>query len=241
MICLDFDGVLFDTANEAFEIGCQTFFEGDYDHSKVNYNRFLLLRPFVDSAWQYRIVFNLLIDDLSDDFLCSKGSEKLKGTPHKEDIEFAAKFNNIRTDLLSNNLSKWLDLNKPYDFFQILKPLMIKFPDEFRICSTKSSEFIFKILSAHGVNLDTRQIWGRDIFEANNSSKAKIIESNTNEQEDVLFVDDSPRHIKDVQYLANVNAILAKWGYLEKGKIDDNHLLVFKKIRELLVNYGKKN
>ena len=54
-------------------------------------------------------------------------------------------------------------------------------------------------------------------------------------------MDDSPRHIKDVQYLANVNAILAKWGYLEKGKIDDNHLLVFKKIRELLVNYGKKN
>ena len=83
------------------------------------------------------------------------------------------------------------------------------FPDQFYICSTKSSEFIFEILFSHGVNLDIRQIWGKDIFEANNSSKAQILENNANKKEAILFVDDNPRHIEDVQCLKNVEAILA--------------------------------
>ena len=236
MICLDFDGVLFDSANEAFVIGCETFFgvDSNYDNSRVNYKRFLLLRPFVDSAWQYRTVFNILTDDLNDELMLIKGKQKLKSYPQKKDREFAAKFHYIRTELLNNNRTKWINLHEPYEFFKLLKPLIIEFPDQFQICSTKSAEFILEILSAHGLKLDMKQIWGRDIFEANNHSKAKIIENNVNIQDAILFVDDSSRHINDVQCLKNVEAILAKWGYLEAGKINDNHTLIIEKIREFL-------
>ena len=243
MVCLDFDGVLFDSAKEAFVIGCETFFgvDSNYDNSRVNYERFLLLRPFVDSAWQYRVVFNILNDDLNDELMLLEAKQKLKREPQKKDLEFAVKFNYIRTELLNNNRAKWINLNEPYAFFKLLKPLIIKFPDQFYICSTKGSEFIFEILSSHGVNIDIRQIWGKDIFEANNSSKAKILENNVNKQDAIIFVDDSPRHIEDVQCLKNVEAILAKWGYLEVGKIEDNHVLIVEKIRELLANNEKKN
>ena len=243
MICLDFDGVLFDSANEAFVIGCKAFFGDDanFDNLKVNYKRFLLLRPFIDSAWQYRIVFNLLIDDLSDEVMLIKGKKKLMGYPQKEDREFAVKFNCIRTELLNNNRSKWIDLHKPYDFFQLLKPLIKDFPDQFHICSTKGTEFILEILSAHGLNFDIKQVWGREAFEANNNSKAAILENNANLHDTILFVDDSPRHINDVQCLKNVEAILAKWGYLEIGKISDNHTFIIEKIRELLTNNDNKN
>ena len=90
MICLDFDGVLFDSAKEAFVIGCETFFgvDSNYDNSRVNYKRFLLLRPLVDSAWQYRTVFNILTDDLNDELMLIKGKQKLKSYPQKKDREF---------------------------------------------------------------------------------------------------------------------------------------------------------
>jgi phosphoglycolate phosphatase-like HAD superfamily hydrolase len=243
MICLDFDGVLFDTANEAFVIGSKAFFghEAIFDNSKVNYKRFLLLRPFIDSAWQYHKVFELLIDDLSDKDILIKGKQVLKQQIETEDREFAVKFHSFRNELLKNNFTKWIDLNKPYEFFHHLKPLLVKFPSMFYICSTKSSDFISEILYFNGVNFDINRIWGRETFEANNNSKAEILENKFNKSEEILFVDDSPRHVMDVQRLKNVEAILAKWGYLETGKICDNNATIIEKIRDKLDNNDNKN
>ena len=243
MICLDFDGVLFDSAKESFVIGCEAFFgvETYFDTSKVNYERFLLLRPFVDSAWQYREVFNILTSNLSDELIVIKGKQKLKKGPQDKDREFATKFHYIRTELLNNNKMKWINLHEPFDFFKLLKPFIIEFPSQFQICSTKSAEFILEILSAHGLKFDINQVWGREAFEANNNSKANIIERNINIKDSILFVDDSCRHINDVQRLKNVEALIANWGYVEQCKINDNHVLVIEKIKEFLSNNDNKN
>jgi len=243
MICLDFDGVLFDSANEAFYIGRETFFGGSlsFDNPNINYKRFLLLRPFVDSAWQYRIVFELLLENISNQVMISKAKFKLNGSPSKEDIKFAKKFNQIRTEMMANEKSRWIDLNKPYEFFYSIKPLFENYSNEFFICSTKSSKFIIEILSANGIKFKSTHVWGKEFYEANENSKALILRKNTKFDDTIIFVDDSPRHIEDMKSLKNVDAILAKWGYLETGKISDNHKFIINKIMELLIPNDKKN
>ena len=238
MICLDFDGVLFDTAKEAFVVGYKTFFDVDSNHETLgtNYKRFLLLRPFVDSAWQYLTVFNLLSDNLNDELMLIEGRQRLKIQPQKKDREFESKFHFIRTELMKNNRSKWIKLHEPYEFFKLIKPLMIRYPKQFQISSTKSVEFILELLSLHGVSLDKRQVWGRDMFEINSHSKAKIIRQNVDNNEAILFVDDSYRHINEVQCLENVEAILASWGYVESGKIENNCFSAIEKIKYYLDN-----
>lgn len=243
MICLDFDGVLFDTANEAFNIGCETFF-GDsisFDNSNINYKRFLLLRPFVDSAWQYRIAFESLLENLDNQAMISKAKFKLNGSPSKEDIKFAEKFNQIRARMMVNEKHRWIELNKPYEFFYSIKPLIENYPNQFFICSTKSSRFIIEILAANGIKFKATHLWGKEFYEANENSKALVLRKNTKVDDTIIFVDDSPRHIQDVKSLKNVNAILAKWGYNETGKISDNHKFIIKKIKELLIPNDKKN
>lgn len=243
MICLDFDGVLFDSANEAFYIGCETFFEDNLsvDNSNIYYKRFLLLRPFVDSAWQYRIVFESLLENISNQAMISKTKFKLNGSPSKEDIKFAEKFNQTRIEMMVSEKSRWIELNKPYEFFYSIKPLIENYPNQFFICSTKSSKFILEILTANGIKFKSTNVWGKEFYEANENSKALILRKNTKFDETIIFVDDSPRHIQDMKSLKNVEAILAKWGYLETGKISDNHKFIIKKIKELLIPNDKKN
>ena len=54
---LDFDGVLFDSSLEAFYVMNETHKKGSISKKTIidqkQYSKFLELRPFVTSAWQY--------------------------------------------------------------------------------------------------------------------------------------------------------------------------------------------
>ena len=54
---LDFDGVLFDTSLESFYVMNETHCEGSMSKETIinqkSYSKFIELRPFVTSAWQY--------------------------------------------------------------------------------------------------------------------------------------------------------------------------------------------
>ena len=54
---LDFDGVLFDTSLEAYYVMSETHEEGSINKNTIiddqKYSKFIELRPFVTSAWQY--------------------------------------------------------------------------------------------------------------------------------------------------------------------------------------------
>jgi hypothetical protein len=232
MIYLDFDGVLFDTAMEAFIVGHKAYFGVDADCQELenNYRRFLLLRPFVISAWQYLSVFNLLLEVSSDELLLAKGKQKLMLESTKKDKEFEAKFHYIRTELIKNDKSKWIDLHRPYSFFTLIKPMMIKCPQQFQILSTKSANFILELLLVHGVSFDKGQVWGRDVFDKNSQSKAKVLLKNSSIDEKALFIDDSNKHITEVKILKNIETILANWGYVEADKAEDNTIFTVEKV-----------
>jgi hypothetical protein len=233
MIFLDFDGVLFDTAMEAFIVGHKAYYGIDADHKELknNYRRFLLLRPFVVSAWQYLSVFKLLLEVSNDKLLIAKGKKRLTLKPTRKDREFEIKFNYIRTELIKYDKDKWIHLHKPYKFFTLIKPMMIQNSQQFQIISTKSSNFILELLLVYGVSFDKAHVWGKDEFDKSEQSKAKLLSKNTNIVKKSLFIDDSKKHIIEVNLLKNIETILANWGYVEDSKVEDNTVAAVEKVQ----------
>ena len=143
MICLDFDGVLFDTAKEAFIMANKAYFGTSSECDELeNYEQFLLLRPFIVSAWQYLLVLDLISENLEKEDLLLKYKQQSVFTPTARDRDFEYKFNDVRSNMIHRSKNKWLDLHEPYTFFQQIKPMLIKCPQYFQIVSTKNKKFI---------------------------------------------------------------------------------------------------
>jgi len=235
MICLDFDGVLFDTAREAYIIAHKSYCKlNDDTYVAKQYLQFLLLRPFVVSPWQYLLVFDLIFERLTDQVLLEEYKKQYKLLPNSLDIDFESKFNDTRNDMIKNGKVNWLNLHKPYDFFLLIKPMLIKYPQFFQIVSTKHSQYIIELLNNHGVCWEDTQVWGRDIFVDCERSKAKILRRYISKKTQVIFVDDNTKHLKELEGLSNVEAISANWGYTDNNSSEDNTDIVINRITYFL-------
>ncbi len=234
MICLDFDGVLFDTAKEAYIMANKAYFGEDAEHDVLErYSQFLLLRPFVVSAWQYLLVFDLISENLDNEVLLEKYKQQSVFKPTVRDRDFEYKFNNVRSDMIHRSKSKWLDLHEPYTFFRQIKPMLIKCPQYFQIVSTKNKKFILELLLNQGIHWKDSQVWGRDKFEECGQSKAEVLKRYSNTIP-ILFIDDSRKHLNEVGLLNNVETISANWGYTETNNVEDNTKFVVTRITNYL-------
>jgi hypothetical protein len=234
MICLDFDGVLFDTAKEAFIMANKAYFGTSSECDELeNYEQFLLLRPFIVSAWQYLLVLDLISENLEKEDLLLKYKQQSVFKPTVKDRNFEYKFNDVRNDMIYKDRNKWLDLHEPYPFFRQIKSMLIKCPQYFQIVSTKNKKFILELLHNQGVYLKDSQVWGRDEFEEFGQSKAELLKCYSNTTP-ILFIDDNCKHLNEAGLLNNVETILANWGYTETNNVSDNTKLVVTKIKKYL-------
>lgn len=235
MICLDFDGVLFDTAREAYIIAHKCYYNDDGDtYTSKRYVQFLLLRPFVVSPWQYLLVFDLISENLTDQVILVKYKQQYKFQPSNKDIDFEFKFNDIRNEMMNSAKINWLNLHQPYAFFRLIKPMLIKYPQYFQIVSTKQPEYILELLNNHGVRWKAIQVWGRDVFEDCERSKAIILKRYIGNNTQVIFIDDNSKHLKELEGLKNVEAISANWGYTGIDNAKDNTKIVINRITNFL-------
>ncbi len=235
MICLDFDGVLFDTAREAYLIAHKSFFNDDnVEYSSKRYAKFLILRPFVVSPWQYLLVFDLISENLTDQVILEKYKQQYKFQPSTKELDFEYKFIKTRNEMMNGNRTNWLKLQKPYSFFRLIKPLLIKQPQYFQIVSTKQTEYILELLNHHGVHWKAVQVWGGDVFEECERSKAIILKRFIQNNVRVIFVDDNSKHLNELNSLKNVEAISANWGYTGIDDAEDNTKIVINKITNFL-------
>jgi len=235
LICLDFDGVLFDTAKEAYIMAREAYFGDIADQPTLDsYEQFLLLRPFVLSAWQYRLVFELISSEMDNAVLLQKYREKsIVYKPQTMDRDFEQNFNRVRDGAIKQDKKAWLRLHEPYSFFEKIKSTLIECPQYFQIVSTKGKRFILELLISHNVPWGRDQVWGRDEFEKCGQSKAAILESYASAK-DILFIDDSEQHLNELNHLDNVECILANWGYTEGTYTEDNTDFVVLKVKKYL-------
>jgi len=202
-IVLDFDGVLFNSAFEAYSV-CNRCVEGDGDYRQdVDFEEFLEFRAFVTDAWQYRRLYAFAWQ-----------GEPFDELPHvkaiDEDWAFATRFFAAREEMMAD--SDWPKVMSPYDFFFRLKPLLTQHPEYFHVLSTRDRASISRTLDFFGAS--GIPVCGQEDIR---SAGSKIdVARNHGWLEDrkhlIVYVDDMSRHLEPFEGKVHL-PLHADWGY----------------------------
>jgi hypothetical protein len=206
-IVLDFDGVLFNSAFEAYSV-CNHTVEGDGDfREQVDFQEFLEFRAYVTDAWQYRrlydkSVFNRHFDQLP------------QIAPDEHDWLFAKRFFEARKRMMEN--PDWPKVMSPYDFFFLLKPLMSQHPDRFHVLSTRDTKSISRTMSFYGAG--EIPICGQEDIRRE-GSKIDVARSHgwlDDGKHLTVYVDDMNHHLEPFEGKVHL-PLHADWGYDSNG------------------------
>lgn len=202
LFILDFDGVLFNSAHEAFTVSRKVI-TGDKSYRQdVEYEEFLAYRTVVTDAWQYRRLFGKT---------CSVPIDALRHIePDDRDWEFARAFFAARKELMED--PEWPKSMPPYDFFLRLKPLLLEQPEKFAILSTRNVHSIRQTLRFH--DADVVPVFGQeDIRRA--GSKLEVAKENGWLKKGAhltVYLDDMNSHLEPFEGAVHL-PLHADWGY----------------------------
>lgn len=215
IIFLDFDGVLCDSVKEAYLLSRYAFY-GFSPFEKIdneNFEKFIRFRPSITNSWQY---YNFYTDK----------KEGYNNITQK----FNEKFLSKRKELMTNYKDFWLSLETKTKFFDKVKPLIEKYPESFRILSTKNKEAILEKFSQWNINISPKNIY--DKTDLLNISKGDFIKKLRVEK--AILIDDSEENIESCKQFDNINAILTSWGYAQNSQNGKTEEMVIKMIKEEL-------
>ena len=203
---LDFDGVLFDTVREAYEVCRSTpsFLRQKFDEKK--YAEFLKFRPIVGPAWNYYFVMTAITNN---------DKELLAFDYNNEAKKFEKDFFETRKKLKANNYENWLALNRPYPFLLELSNMKLNW--QTFIVTTKDSKTVLDLAKRFNIQfINNDNILGADIF-AKFNSKANIINSILKDGDSGIFIDDSEMHLKKCEHIKGLKLLQPDWGYVERN------------------------
>tara|TARA_Y100001970_G_scaffold228669_1_gene283301 strand:+ start:226 stop:975 length:750 start_codon:yes stop_codon:yes gene_type:complete len=234
---LDFDGVLFDTSLESFYVMNETERKGSVSKETIinqkKYSKFIELRPFVTSAWQYYWVnkYTELNEDESNYEYYT--TEKLFDK-NKEAEEFEKDFLLNRKALSEKNYFN-KPVSAPYKFWNMIMPLIELHPERFLILSTKDEESILNTIntSVKDFSFDKTRLFSKSHFKKEGENKHNVFLKYIKGiySDDFIFVEDSHIHIKEFYNEKSVKCIRALWGYVPKNlKKSNSQLDAYKKI-----------
>lgn len=225
MIFLDFDGVLFNTVKEAYVISMIAKHKyktiEDIKFTSQHYELFLKYRYLVGPAWNYKYLLELL-DAQPINF--EKKYKEIIGNALQKDYEYFEKlFFDTREELQTNDLQKWLILNEPYSFLNMIKSPLINKQDKFLIITTKDKATVKKLLEFEGICLREKSIYDKEDFTKYKSKATLIQEIMINEKiPQAIFLDDNSEHLGDCRNILNLQLLQASWGYV--SPLDTNTL-----------------
>lgn len=213
VLALDFDGVLWDSAGECFEIGCLAYKAlCGRDLSTPQYReRFLLGRPLARTGHDFYLILKLLEEDPTldlRDFPLQRFVE-LRTKEADQTQEFDKLFYALRAEYRDNQSDLWMSWQGPY---KDLMRLLDRWEDRFlgaALATTKDGP------SARSLMLSAGRDW--PIFGKEFSvDKAQQIQGIADHFQvapsSILFVDDL---LENLQQVAPTGArtALASWGY----------------------------
>ena len=232
LVFLDFDGVLFDSAAEAYAIAmltsqkAKTLSEVDLesDHAK----RFLAKRYLIGPAWNYYFLLAAIDKGIDDDFISFLPDE-----PGDEGRDFQSAFFATRQVIRNNFWQEWLGFNLLYSGLDKLLQL-IETQERIVILSTKDKVTIQALLEVAGIKRDVL------IFDSKTYSefgcKSNFIDAYMKEQgvKRALFIDDSAKYIDKAGWVENLTCLQACWGYVSPENYADNKQEVIDSIIKIL-------
>lgn len=206
LIILDFDGVLFDSSFEAYQV-CESTFKGDERYRKeISFNEFLDFRSVLTDAWQFNRLYKK--DRSIKDFSTLPSIE-----PDDDDWCFAQEFFSARKVMMED--PEWAKLMSPYPIFYQMKSLLNRYPESFRILSTRNEASIKSALDFYGVH--SIKIFGQDAIREK-GSKFDVARSQNwlNNETYTVYIDDMNSHLEPFQGHVDL-CVHAGWGFDKSG------------------------
>jgi hypothetical protein len=207
-VVLDFDGVLFNSAFEAYSVCNRTVAGCDGFRQDLDFQEFLDFRAYVTDAWQYRRLYDLSVYSRQFDRLPCV-------TPDQGDWDFAERFFATRKEMMED--PDWPKVMSPYDFFFLLKPLMAAHPEYFHILSTRDINSLSRTMTFYGAG-EVAVCGQEDI--RREGSKIDVARSHgwlDERRHLVVYVDDMNRHLEPFEGKVHL-PLHANWGYDASGE-----------------------
>jgi hypothetical protein len=206
LILLDFDGVLFNSAFEAFQVCEWTAKRESGLRSRVTFEEFMEFRSVVTDAWQFNRLYSK--ERHLKDFSVLPNME-----PDSGDWLFASEFFKSRKELMKD--PDWAKVMSPYPFFHQIKRLINANTNFFKILSTRNEGSIQRTLGFYGIN-------GIDVFGQaairQFGSKLAVAKNKRwlNEETFTVYIDDMNSHLEPFQGQVDL-CVHAGWGYDSSG------------------------
>ncbi|PKB14536.1 hypothetical protein B0I00_2126 [Novosphingobium kunmingense] len=199
---LDFDGVLFNSAFEAYTVANKATQGREGFRQDIPYDEFLAFRSVVTDAWQYNRLYT------------AKGAIPPAAlpdvAPNEDDWAFARDFFEARREIMEN--PDWPKVMPPYDFYFLLKPLFAAYPGRFSILSTRNVASIRQALAFHGT--ENIEIFGQEDIRRLGSKLAVAQSQHWLDQGKflIVYVDDMNSHLEPFEGEIHL-PLHADWGY----------------------------
>ena len=202
LVLLDFDGVLFNSAYEAYQV-CEHLAKTNSEYRKaINFDEFMDFRRYVTNAWQ----FNRLYSKASHikDFTTLPQIEIEDG-----DEKFSRAFFIARQEIMKD--SDWAKLMSPYPFFYELKKLISLTPKTFKILSTRDEISVKRTLDFFST--PEIEIYGQESLKEYDSKLALALDKGwVGDDVFTVYVDDMNYHLEPFQGQVDL-CVHAGWGY----------------------------
>ncbi len=202
LILLDFDGVLFNSAYEAYQV-CECMAKGDplYRHD-LSFDEFMDFRAQLTDAWQFCRLYR-------KDRILRDITRLHEVKPDQEDWAFSERFFLARAEMMKD--PEWAKLMSPYPFFYQLRPLLVQYRDTFKILSTRNRASIQRTLEFFEV--DSIEIYGQENIREHGSKLGvakhqRWLESGRY----VVYIDDMNSHLEPFETEVDL-CLHAGWGY----------------------------
>ncbi len=199
---LDFDGVLFNSAFEAFTVANKAIVGNDAYRQDITYEEFLAYRSVVTDAWHYNRLYS------REHALPASAIRGFQ--PEPIDWEFSQQFFAARKEIMTD--PDWPKVMPPYDFFFLLKPLLIRYPHRFAILSTRNVGSIRETMAFHDV--DVVPVFGQEHIRELGSKLGVAKKEHWLDPGRwlVVYVDDMNSHLEPFEGQIHL-PLHADWGY----------------------------
>lgn len=213
---LDFDGVLFNSAFEAYTVANRATDGRASYRQDVSFEEFLEFRSVVTDAWQYNRLYHVFnrntVETLPD------------AQPNEDDWTFSAAFFAARALIMRD--ADWPKVMSPYDFFFLLKPMLLAHRERFTILSTRNVQSIRETMAFY--DADVVPIFGQEDIRRAGSKLAVAEEQGWLEKGAamVVYLDDMNAHLEPFEGMVHL-PLHADWGYdrANVGSLSQNQVI----------------
>ncbi len=228
VFCLDFDGVLCDSAPEtavsAWRAAGGLFGWSGREPPGEALERFVRLRPVIETGYQAPLLMALIVRGMEDSRILAEFSELCRRLMAEQGLDrptLVHAFGDERDRWIRTDLSDWLRRHRFYPgVVPALRRALAQRP--VFILTTKQERFALRLLESAGIDFPRDHLFGFDAGRRKEELLRELRRRPEDSEATFLFVEDRLRTLERVAGepdLEAVRLVLARWGYVTEADL----------------------